>query len=343
MNEKILLVEDSVEVRSGLQIALQASGYTVVTAGDGREGINLFRQEKPHLALLDIRMPKLSGIDVCTLIRNESDVPVVMFSGVMERADVLLAIQRGANDYVLKDSGFSELLKRVQKHLRLRAAATLSTTPLRSRPGAVLPFSGGVPPELSPFTVVRQGRYRAEQDAVSDLDIISKPGMTSGHFKPPVDMNGLRVQTVRVQPEPAGQAVDGDLMENLIVVAHSEPESLDQLATVAARTGYEVVKASTGQAALQVLAVRRPKLVLLGNTLTDMSCFSVVEAVAQHGLGEMIGIVIAAGRRSPELARRARYLGVHGTVYRPWEYGRLDVAIRSALAATRKARSGLAA
>jgi PleD family two-component response regulator len=103
-----------------------------------------------------------------------------------------------------------------------------------------------------------------------------------------------------------------------------------------------VVKAATGQEAIAVLTRRRPKLVLLGNVLTDMNCFSLVEAVAQHPLGELIGIVLAMGRRSPEMTRRARYLGVHATVFQPWNDGRLDVAIRSALAATRKARSRVA-
>ena len=66
-----------------------------------------------------------------------------------------------------------------------------------------------------------------------------------------------------------------------------------------------------------------------------------MQAVANHNLGELIGIVVALSRRSPELMRRARYLGAQEAVVKPWSDGRMDLAIRSALAATRASRSRL--
>lgn len=318
MTQNVLIVEDSADVRSGLQIALESQGYEVQTAVDGRDGIKQFRDWRPDIALLDIRMPRMSGIDVCTLIRHESDVPVIMFSGVNESDDVRLAIQRGATDYVLKDTGFRELLNRVSKHLSRRAADALMS-PSASAGGRVVPFS---PSESG--------------DDWAD-------GTSNSPARKPADLTGLNVQTVKVDaPTPA--AVDqGGMLENLVLVAHSEPEALGELTAAAKMLGFEIATASTGRETIEILATRRPKLLLLGNVLTDMNCIKVVEAVSNHPMGELMAVVMAFGSRLPELARRARYMGVHETIFRPWNDGRLDLALRTALASTRAARSKLEA
>jgi CheY-like chemotaxis protein len=178
MNTTVLIVEDSPDIRSGLQIALESQGYRVIAASDGRDGMRMFRDYQPDIALLDIRMPRLSGIDVCTLIRNESDIPIIMFSGVNEHDDVVLAIRRGASDYVLKDTGFRELLNRVSMHVRKRAAELLTTRPQRRTPGQVLPFT-------APATL--------------DPEIAGLVGPRANALKPPVDLSGLNVKTVRPQ------------------------------------------------------------------------------------------------------------------------------------------------
>ena len=322
MNTTVLIVEDSPDIRSGLQIALESQGYRVIAASDGRDGMRMFRDYQPDIALLDIRMPRLSGIDVCTLIRNESDIPIIMFSGVNEHDDVVLAIRRGASDYVLKDTGFRELLNRVSMHVRKRAAELLTTRPQRRTPGQVLPFT-------APATL--------------DPEIAGLVGPRANAPKPPVDLSGLNVKTVRVEPVVAHQGASGNLLEDLVIVAHSEPESLKQLSSIAGRTRFEVVEAMTGQEAIEVLATRSPKLILVGNILTDMNCISVIEAVQRHRLGELMGTILAIGKRAPELTRRARYMGVNDIIFKPWDDGRLDLAIRSTLNTTRQAGSGLRA
>lgn len=318
MTQNVLIVEDSADIRDGLQIALESQGYEVQTAVDGRDGIKQFRDWRPDIALLDIRMPRMSGIDVCTLIRHESDVPVIMFSGVDESDDVRLALQRGATDYVLKDTGFRELLNRVSKHLSRRAADALMAPPA-SAGGQVVPFS---PSE-------------------SGDDWVN--GISNSAARKPADLTGLNVQTLQVDaPTPA--AVDpGGMLENLVIVAHSDPEALSELTRSAKMLGFEIATASTGRETIEILATRRPKLLLIGNVLTDMNCIKVVEAVSNHPMGELMAIVMAFGSRLPELARRARYMGVHETIFRPWNDGRLDLALRTALASTRVARSKLEA
>lgn len=303
MTSSVLIVEDSADIRAGLQVALEGQGYRVSVAADGREGISMFRESQPDIALLDIRMPRLSGIDVCTLIRNESDVPVIMFSGVDEQADVLLALQRGASDYVLKDTGFRELLDRVAKHIRLRKADLLTTKTANRGAGRVVPFTA------------------------------------AGGAKPVADVSGLNVQTVKIAAEASTGRLNGDLLEDLVIVAHSEPDALAQLSEIAGRTRFEVAQASTGREAVELLAQRTPKLLIVGNVLTDMNCLAVIQAVANHDHASLIGIVLAMGKRSPELVRKARYMGVQATVFQPWNDGRLDVAIRTALAATRTVRT----
>ena len=317
MTSNVLIVEDSADVRSGLQIALESQGYRVRAAVDGRDGIKMFREWRPDIALLDIKMPRMSGIDVCTLIRHESDVPVIMFSGVDESDDVRMAIQRGATDYVLKDTGFRELLNRVSKHLKRRAADVL-LAPRANAAGQLLPFTP-------------QGE--------SESPVAPESGS-----RKPAPQPGLNVKTVKVDAPALNTLDSGGALENLIIVAHSEPESLNELTGIAARIGFEVATAMTGREAIEILAMRRPKLLVVGNVLTDMSCMNVVQAAANHPLGELIGVVLALGKRSPELARRARYLGVQEVVFRPWgQEGRMDMAMRSALAATRAARSRLEA
>lgn len=320
MSQNVLIVEDSADVRSGLQIALESQGYQVQAAVDGRDGIKQFRESRPDIALLDIRMPRMSGIDVCTLIRHESDVPVIMFSGVDESDDVRLAIQRGATDYVLKDTGFRELLNRVSKHLNTRAADLLMAPELATERNA-----GSVVPFTPPVT--------------SDPEETN----TKGEQRRPAEIVGLRVQKIKVDaPTPASVDPSGTL-ENLVIVANSDPEALDELVSVARLIGFEVATAATGREAIEVLATRRPKLLLIGNVLTDMNATAVVKAISNHPQGELMAVVMAFERRLPELARRARYMGVHETVFRPWNDGRLDLALRSALASTRAARSRLEA
>ena len=322
MNTTVLIVEDSPDIRSGLQIALESQGYSVVAAVDGRDGMRMFRDHNPDIALLDIRMPKLSGIDVCTLIRNESDIPIIMFSGVNERDDVVLAIKRGATDYILKDTGFRELLNRVSMHVRKRAAELLTTSPGRRSPGQVLPFTR--PAALVP-------------------EVAGLVGPKANVPRPPVDLSRLNVKTVRVEPAASHQGASGGLLEDLVVIAHSEPDSLKQLASIAGRTRLEVAQAMTGQEAIEILATRSPKLMLVGNILTDMNCLTVIEAVQNHRLGELMGTILAIGKRAPELTRRARYMGVNDIIFKPWDDGRLDLAIRSTLNTTRQLGAGLRA
>ena len=121
--KKILVVDDEDEMRGAVSTALEAAGFQVFGASDGQEGIESFLSYAPDLALLDIRMPKIGGIQLCHLIRHRSEIPIIMFSAVGERDEVVEAIKNGATDYVLKASGLAELVTRIGAFLEPDAAS----------------------------------------------------------------------------------------------------------------------------------------------------------------------------------------------------------------------------
>jgi DNA-binding response OmpR family regulator len=117
--EKILLVEDDRATRKALRQLFEAEGYLVESAQDGAQGIASFRATRPNFVVLDLRMPKVGGQDVCKLIRKESeDVPILILSGSAAEMDRVLLLELGADDYVTKPFSPKELLARVRAVLR---------------------------------------------------------------------------------------------------------------------------------------------------------------------------------------------------------------------------------
>jgi len=115
---KILIVEDEPSVASILRRYLEAEGYSVVTASDGREALALFRREVPAFVILDLMLPGLSGIKVCQEIRRESDVPVLMLTGRAAESDKVVGLTVGADDYVTKPFSPREVVARIEAIMR---------------------------------------------------------------------------------------------------------------------------------------------------------------------------------------------------------------------------------
>ena len=115
--KKILVVDDEEDMRKMVVSALETFGFQVFEASNGQEGLQAFLKYTPDLALLDIRMPGIGGIQLCELLRHRSKVPIIMFSAVDERTEVIEAIKKGANDYILKTAGPAEVVERVTRVL----------------------------------------------------------------------------------------------------------------------------------------------------------------------------------------------------------------------------------
>jgi len=115
---RILLVEDEESLAESIRYSLEREGFTVTLAVDGRKAIERFRNDDPDLVILDLMLPELSGLDVCRLIRQESNVPIVMVTAKDSEADKVAGLELGADDYVTKPFSIRELVSRVRAHLR---------------------------------------------------------------------------------------------------------------------------------------------------------------------------------------------------------------------------------
>lgn len=112
---KILLAEDDEFTRRGLADIFEEEGYTVITAADGEEALQMFREKKPDLICLDIMMPKMNGYDVCKNIRKgNKKIPVLFLSAKSEEIDKVLGLELGADDYISKPFGVKEVIARIR-------------------------------------------------------------------------------------------------------------------------------------------------------------------------------------------------------------------------------------
>jgi DNA-binding response OmpR family regulator len=118
MARTILVVDDEKTLRETLSESLEAEGFVVVQAADGREAVEAFRRHKPDLILLDLMLPELSGTEVCRIIRAESAVPILMLTAKSAEVDKIVGLELGADDYVTKPFSFRELLARIRALLR---------------------------------------------------------------------------------------------------------------------------------------------------------------------------------------------------------------------------------
>ncbi|MBV9269880.1 MAG: response regulator transcription factor [Candidatus Eremiobacteraeota bacterium] len=117
-NKKILVVEDEPAMLQTIRYNLERSGYSVCTAGDGRAALEVFTREEPDLVILDVMLPVLDGIEVCKEIRRTSSVPIMMLTAKDQEIDKVLALELGADDYVVKPFALHEFLARVKARLR---------------------------------------------------------------------------------------------------------------------------------------------------------------------------------------------------------------------------------
>src|ERR1700723_4126102 len=118
MKGRVLVVDDDAALSEMLGIMLRGEGFEPTFVSDGDKAMEVFRDTHPDLVLLDLMLPGIDGIDVCRQIRTESGVPIVMLTAKSDTVDVVLGLESGADDYIIKPFKSKELVARVRARLR---------------------------------------------------------------------------------------------------------------------------------------------------------------------------------------------------------------------------------
>lgn len=146
--QKLLFIEDDHHIRAALRLALEDEGYEVIEAADGTTGLAAFDANIVELVLLDLRLPDMSGFDVCRILRTKSLVPIIIVTAQTDTHDLVAGLEAGADDYVTKPVIAKELAARIRASLRRTTLLVTSVTntdkiivrdiELRSQQGIVL-------------------------------------------------------------------------------------------------------------------------------------------------------------------------------------------------------------
>ena len=124
---RVLVVDDDAALAEMLGIVLRGEGFDPVFCGDGAEALGAFRDSKPDLVLLDLMLPGRDGIDVCRSIRAESGTPIVMLTAKSDTVDVVVGLESGADDYIVKPFNPKELVARIRTRLRPSPATAVGS------------------------------------------------------------------------------------------------------------------------------------------------------------------------------------------------------------------------
>jgi DNA-binding response OmpR family regulator len=116
---KVLIIEDEPNMVLGLRDSCEYEGYHVVVAGDGENGVDQALRTRPDIILLDVMLPRMSGLEVCRSLRNKGvEIPIIMLTARSQEIDKVIGLETGADDYVTKPFSINELMARIRAHLR---------------------------------------------------------------------------------------------------------------------------------------------------------------------------------------------------------------------------------
>jgi DNA-binding response OmpR family regulator len=141
MTEKILVVDDEVSLQETLAYNLKKQGYDVIVVGDGVAALQAARKEHPDLILLDLMLPGMDGLEVCRILRQEMNTPVLMLTARDDEIDRVVGLEVGADDYLTKPFSMRELLARVKAMLRRVRLIKEEVIPETSQPSSLLVFN----------------------------------------------------------------------------------------------------------------------------------------------------------------------------------------------------------
>ena len=138
-SNQILVIEDDTTLLETLVYNLQKQGYDVLAASHGRVGLNLALNENPDLVILDVMLPGLDGLEICRILRQERNMPIIMLTARADEVDKIVGLEMGADDYLTKPFSMRELMARVKVQLRRmrmmhEAYASQEAVPVVSKP-----------------------------------------------------------------------------------------------------------------------------------------------------------------------------------------------------------------
>ena len=164
MPRRVLIVEDDHAIRSLLRLLFEDDGYEVREAADGVTALQAFESSSLDLVILDLRLPGMSGFDVCREIRKTSGVPIIIVSAQQDSHDIVAGLELGADDYVTKPFGPRELLARMHAAFRRADIAAVA-------PGATGAAAGGAASESFYFgpTLIDRRRFTATRDGTAQV------------------------------------------------------------------------------------------------------------------------------------------------------------------------------
>lgn len=149
---KVLIVEDEESLLFTLAHSMKREGYHVLTASRGDDGLKLAREQKPDLIVLDVMLPGIDGIQICRLLRRDSDVPIIMLTALGGESDRVAGLDIGADDYMPKPFGIRELMARTRALLRRSGPRATPDT------GPSLVMSGDLSVDRERREVLRKGK-----------------------------------------------------------------------------------------------------------------------------------------------------------------------------------------
>ena len=123
MNAKVLVVDDDTALAEMIGIVLRSEGFEPSFCADGSEAVAAFHSSRPDLVLLDLMLPGMDGIEVCSRIREESGIPIIMLTAKSDTTDVVKGLESGADDYIVKPFNPKELVARIRTRLRPASSA----------------------------------------------------------------------------------------------------------------------------------------------------------------------------------------------------------------------------
>ena len=118
MSATVLIIEDDERIANWLKVYFERAGYSAQVTSDGESGLALARTLTPDLVVLDLMLPRLDGVQLCRILRRESDVPIIMLTAREAHADRVIGLESGADDYIVKPFDPGEVIARAEAVLR---------------------------------------------------------------------------------------------------------------------------------------------------------------------------------------------------------------------------------